>query len=87
MGRRLTNGRTIMRSLRLRFGVRRLMWFVAAFGVVLAFGSGTSISQYSCHICHNRKEVSSKTILLLPVRWQERATSDYSIPANHHHQW
>jgi hypothetical protein len=76
-----------MRPLRARFTVRGLMGLVAVLAIAMALGTARVSDQYSCHLCHNRKEVDSRTILWLPIWWRERIVTGFPFSNEHHHEW
>lgn len=67
--------------------VKTLVMAAAVMVAALMVGSYSARHQYSCHICHNRKEVDSTKILTIPIWRHERATTRFLIPENHNHRW
>lgn len=76
-----------MRRTGIRTSVRGLMGFVALSAVTIVFGSGTESTQYSCHLCHNRKQVNSLLILVLPLWREEKAETNFPFFSGHNHDW
>jgi hypothetical protein len=67
--------------------VRGLMLLVALSALVIVCGAGTCEDRYSCHMCHNRKEVRSVTVLALPIWWRGRIETNFPFSEGHHHGW
>ena len=63
-----------MMLLRVRFSVRRMLIVVAVSAGSLAFGSGFEVRYRSCHLCHNREQIDTKTS---PVHPRHLATRDH----------
>jgi hypothetical protein len=63
------------------------MAFVAITALMMVFGSGKEASRYSCSLCHNRKEVYSRTIVWLPIWQREEFMTNFSLSPDHHHDW
>ncbi len=76
-----------MRHPRTCLSVRGFMAFVAITALMMVFGSGKEASRYSCSLCHNRKEVYSKTIVSLPIWQHEEFMTNFSFLRDHHHDW
>lgn len=67
--------------------VRGFMAFVAITALTTVLGSGKEATRYSCSLCHNRKEVFSRTIVWLPMWRHEEFLTNFSLSPNHHHNW
>jgi hypothetical protein len=74
-------------DLRFRFSVRGLMALVALSAIALTLGACTVDGQCSCHLCHNRKEVFSRTVLGAPIWQTERMTTNFPVSIDHRHEW
>ena len=71
----------------LRVTLRGLMILAAVLAVSLKLVSQTVVAQCSCHLCHNRKEVVSRTVLWVPLSRNERATTNLPVSIDHDHEW
>jgi hypothetical protein len=72
---------------RVRFPVRRMLIVVAVSAGSLAFGSGFEVRYRSCHLCHNREQIDTKTVWFIPVTWRRAITTRFLSEAGHRHQW
>jgi hypothetical protein len=70
-----------------RISLRRLMVLVAVAAAVMAISVGSETVYYSCHLCHNRKDVVSRFFLGVPLKPREVATTSFPTEPGHTHDW
>jgi hypothetical protein len=76
-----------VRPNRHRFTIRRLMVAVAITSALIVIGAGRQTSNFSCHLCHNRKIVDTSSACFLPIIWHESQTTHFPVASGHIHQW
>lgn len=70
-----------------RISVRRMMGIVAVTAVVLSLATGPRTTLFSCHLRHDRKHVTSRLILGIPVSGREIMDTGFPTEDNHQHTW
>jgi hypothetical protein len=70
-----------------RISVRRMMGIVAVAALVLSLATGSRTTLLSCHLCHNRKHVTSRLVLGIPVLGQGIMDTRFPAEDNHQHTW
>jgi hypothetical protein len=71
----------------LQISVRRLMITVAALAVGLVLAESSQKTYFSCHLCHNRKFIETRSVLGLAVQQSEKDETEFASDPGHQHQW
>ncbi len=72
---------------RYQLSVRGLMVAVAMVAALIVLSAGFRLTYVSCHLCHNRKRVESRTLLGLSVRTSEAIETHFPTEPGHRHVW
>jgi hypothetical protein len=70
-----------------RFTVRRMMIAVAVVAFMIPIGVFHETAYLSCHVCHNRAALESKSFFVLQFAHHDAMKTHFPTEPGHRHQW